>query len=287
MSAEEIAHALGRAIYNGKGWWSTRCCCHDDRRPSLSLRDGDAGKLIVKCWADCDRRDILAELRHRGWLADRQHYFSRPARKALTKVPVRPSVDNRGKALWLWQRSQPIKGTVAEIYLRRERHICCPLPATLRFLPGDDRYPPAMIAAFVIPCEFEPGKLSVNVNDIAAVHLTKLTRDGRKHPDVPNKIMLGSAPGVPIVVGPMNDLLGLAITEGIEDALSVFEATRCGVWVAGCADRMPRLAAAIPSWVECVTICADDDEPGRKNAYALAELLHQRGGVEIKVEGLP
>ena len=43
----------------------------------------------------------------------------------------------------------------------------------------------------------------------------------------------------------------------------------------------------IPSWVECVTISADDDGPGRKNAYALAELLYRRGDVEIKVEGLP
>jgi Toprim domain len=116
--------------------------------------------------------------------------------------------------------------------------------------------------------------------------MTKLTADGRKYPGEPVKIMLGSAPGVPIVLAPVNDLLGLVITEGIEDGLSVVAATGCGVWVAGCATRMPRLAAAIPSWVECVTICADDDEAGRSNAHALAELLYQRGGVEIKLEGV-
>ena len=97
-----------------------------------------------------------------------------------------------------------------------------------------------MIAAFGFAAEPEFGALSINKSDIDAVHLTKLTPDGHKHPDQPNKIMLGSAPGVPIVVAPMNDLLGVAITEGIEDGLSVFQAAGCGVWVAGSADRMPR-----------------------------------------------
>ena len=36
------------------------------------------------------------------------------------------------------------------------------------------------------------------------------------------------AGGLPIVVAPVNDSLGLAITEGIEDALSVHEATGFG-----------------------------------------------------------
>jgi len=142
-----------------------------------------------------------------------------------------------------------------------------------------------MIAAYGFADEPEPGVLSLNENDVLAVHLTRLTADGGKHPDEPNKIMLGSAPGVPVVIAPANDLLGLTITEGIEDGLSMFEATGCGVWVAGCATRMPKLATAIPNWVECVTICADDDEAGRKNALALAGLLYARGGVEIKLEG--
>jgi hypothetical protein len=50
---------------------------------------------------------------------------------------------------------------------------------------------------------------------------------------------------MPIVVAPLNDLLSLAITEGIEDALSVYEASGLGVWAAGSAPHMAKLAAAV------------------------------------------
>jgi hypothetical protein len=89
----------------------------------------------------------------------------------------------------------------------------------------------------------------------------------------------------PIVLAPPNDLLGLAITEGIEDALTAYQATGLGAWVAGSADRLPRLGEMISSWIECVTIYAHPDEAGRNNAYALAERLYRRD-VEVIIEGL-
>lgn len=69
----------------------------------------------------------------------------------------------------------------------------------------------------------------------------------------------------------------LAITEGIEDALSVHEATGLGVWAAGAASRLPALADAVPTWIDFVTVFADDDETGRQNARDLAARLNERG----------
>ena len=37
---------------NGNGW-SARCPAHDDRRPSLSVSEGDDGRALVKCFAGC------------------------------------------------------------------------------------------------------------------------------------------------------------------------------------------------------------------------------------------
>lgn len=37
----------------GKGW-SARCPAHDDRRPSLSISEGDGGRALVHCHAGCD-----------------------------------------------------------------------------------------------------------------------------------------------------------------------------------------------------------------------------------------
>ena len=62
------------------------------------------------------------------------------------------------------------------------------------------------------------------------VHITRLAADGSgKAGTDRDKFMRGLARGSPIVLAPPNDLLGLAITEGIEDALSVYAATGLGV----------------------------------------------------------
>ena len=65
MRAADVAAALGGARRGGGGWWSCRCPAHDDRAPSLSLRDGDR-RLIVRCRAGCDPREVLAALHSRG-----------------------------------------------------------------------------------------------------------------------------------------------------------------------------------------------------------------------------
>jgi hypothetical protein len=82
----------------------------------------------------------------------------------------------------------------------------------------------------------------------------------------------------------LNDLLGLAVVEGIEDGLSVFAATGLGIWVAGCASRMPTLAPAVPAYTDCVTVYAHDDD-GRRHCLVLADKLRARG-FEVFIEGL-
>ena len=140
------------------------------------------------------------------------------------------------KAAWLWSQRKPITGSIAELsYLRESRGITCVLPATLGFLPARGKYPPAMIAAFGLCDEPEPG-LIVPPRNVEAVYLTKLKPDGSGKADVePNKITIGSPSNLPIVIAPLNDLLGLAVCEGIEDALTVHQTTGLGAWVAGSA----------------------------------------------------
>lgn len=79
------------------------------------------------------------------------------------------------------------------------------------------------------------------------------------------------------MLAPPNDLLGLVIAEGIEDALSAHEATGLGAWAAGCASRLAALANVLPGWINCTTILADDDPDGRRHATELAERIRARG----------
>jgi hypothetical protein len=94
--------------------------------------------------------------------------------------------------------------------------------------------------------------------------------------------MIGKSLGMPIVLAPPNDLLGLAITEGIEDALSVHEATGLGTWAAGAASRLPALVSAIPGYIDTVKTIMDDDVAGRRFARELATRIADRN-IEVRL----
>jgi hypothetical protein len=189
----------------------------------------------------------------------------------------------RQKARRMWNYSLPATGTIVETYLR-SRAITVPIPATVRFLrPYKREQRPAMIVPFCIPSEPEPGVLAVHQLIIAGVHLTLLKPDGSGKADVePNKLTIGPSRGVPLVLAPVNDSYGLAITEGIEDALSVHQMTGLGAWAAGAASRLLALADTVPNYVECVTLLIDDDDIGRCNGDQLGRLLVARG-IEVHI----
>jgi hypothetical protein len=181
-------------------------------------------------------------------------------------------------ARWLWLNSRPIAGTIAERYLREEREISGTLPGTLGFLPAWREYPPALIAAFGLPVEPEPGALMISRTQVEGVHLTRLLPDGsgKDARRGPAKIMIARSKGWPLVLAPVNDSGGLGITEGIECGLSLL-VTGLGIWAAGSASRLPALAARVPSYVNDITIFAHTDTDGRSHAAELERRLRARG----------
>jgi hypothetical protein len=168
------------------------------------------------------------------------------ARREAAERDRKLRAERLDKARWLWSQRRPIIGSIAEVYLRQARGYGGPLPATLGFLPARGEHSPAMIGVFGLAYEVEPGVIAIKDTAIAGVHLTRLQSDGSGKAGDPTKIMIGLSTGSPIVLAPPNDLLGLAVTEGIEDGLSVHEASGLGVWAAGAANRMPALASAMP-----------------------------------------
>jgi len=139
----------------------------------------------------------------------------------------------RNVAQWLWGKSKPATGTAVEVYLASVRGGLKP-PTAVRYLPPEPpRHPyPAMIApiglGFIEP---EPGHLIMPTEAVVGVHLTYLLPDGSGKADVePVRRRIGQDTlGNPIPLAPMNDTLGLAITEGVEDGLTVYCATATGV----------------------------------------------------------
>lgn len=44
----------------GPDRWIAKCPAHDDRHPSLGIRETSDGTLLVKCWSGCGAADVVA-----------------------------------------------------------------------------------------------------------------------------------------------------------------------------------------------------------------------------------
>jgi hypothetical protein len=61
MNARQIAGLVhGRPA--GRGKWQAKCPAHEDRNPSLSISEGQNGRVLLKCHAGCELKDILERL---------------------------------------------------------------------------------------------------------------------------------------------------------------------------------------------------------------------------------
>jgi putative DNA primase/helicase len=269
--AAAIARALPGSIRHGKGFL-VRCPVpshgqgRGDRTPSLSIADSANGKLLVRCFAGCDSRDVLAELRRRGLLDDRpQALRFEPA----PVLPVDPEPD--AKALALWRRAEPVRGSLGECYLRA-RGINIELPPTIRFV-RDVEYLPRIHFPALIAAAQGPDKR------IIAVQLTFLDPDGRGKAHVANKRKTIGALGRGAVrLGPAGDVLGIA--EGLETALSARQLHGVPVWACLGASRMQNVA--IPAEAGRVMIFADRDGPGREAALKAAARLRLSANVSVR-----
>jgi hypothetical protein len=234
-----------------------------------------------------DARGVKLGCNHCAWI---DGAFYQSAERGARAAPViserdmaimeerrqRDRAKSRSKSQWLWTSREPLRRSIAEIYLRECRGYLGALPSTLGFLPARDDYPPAMIAAFGMARETEPGILVIGNDDVTGVHITKLKPDGSDKADIESaKLTIGLDNRCPIWLAAVNDGLGLLIAEGIEDGLSAHDATGLGVWAAGTANRLPAMADYVPSYVECVSILVDKDadRTGEKYSTELAELL--------------
>jgi Toprim domain len=248
-------------------------------KPVLRIWRTEAGFATYHC-ARCGEKGFARDLDNQNRAPDAARLAQ--ARAETAERDRAREAKRQQLALWLWQRRQPIGGSIAETYLREARGYSGPLPATLGFLPPRGDHHPAMIAAFGLAVEVEPSVLTIADDAVRGVHLTRLRPDGSgkavfDDPERAAKIMIGLSTGSPVVIAPANDLLGMAITEGIEDGLSLHQDTGLGVWAAGAASRMPALAKVLPACIDYTTIAADDDSDGRRFAAELAARIRGRG----------
>lgn len=59
-TADAILARLAGVRQVGGSRWMARCPAHEDRSPSLSITETSEGRVLVKCWAGCQTKDVLA-----------------------------------------------------------------------------------------------------------------------------------------------------------------------------------------------------------------------------------
>jgi hypothetical protein len=259
MNAEALTRALGGRWHGAYGM--ARCPAHDDRRPSLSLKDGEDGRLLCRCHAGCEFPAIMAAVRDRG-------LYTAPTRRAASdNRAARTSAERTLTDLVrrLWRESGPIAETLAEVYLR-QRSIAGAVPPSLRFH-WRLRHPaggcfPAMVGLVE---HVEP--------DVVGLHRTYLdAATATKTPRQPSKAMLGPCRGGAVRL--RGGEAGLAVCEGIETALSLASGLDedFAVWAALSTSGIKGLELPSPTlFGGKLLIGADGDPPGRRAALELAD----------------
>jgi putative DNA primase/helicase len=266
MSAEHLARALG-ARRTGAGWIA-RCPAHDDREPSLSIRNSATGKVLVHCFAGCEPQRVIQALKDMGlWPAGPDARLLSASHSARPPAVHHSGPDTAAMAIRCWRTAQGAPGSRIEAYLR-SRQSSIPVPPSLRFHPSlrhpSGSYWPAMIALITEGVSGRP----------IGVHRTFLAPSGEgKAPVDPQKMMLGPCRGGAVRLGPTCG--NLLVGEGIETCLSAMQATGQSAWAALSTSGLRSLA--LPAQVREVIILADGDDPGEAAARDAGERWAREG----------
>jgi putative DNA primase/helicase len=277
MTAETIAKGLGG--HRAGATWMARCPVHDDRAPSLSISSGKDGKVLVRCHAGCEQRDVITALVDRGLWDAMGKSAGRFAHKRRTRIAAKPDLDAKARteaALAIWQASRGVEATPVEAYLR-SRGLNLPAWPALRFHAGL-KHPsggvwPAMVALVTLGGAGSP----------IAVHRTFLARDGGgKAPVNTAKMMLGPCRGGVVRLGAPGDVL--MIGEGIETSLAAMQATGKAAWAALSTSGLRSLD--LPRDVRDVIVLADGDDSGEAAAQDCARRW-KRDGRRVRIARPP
>ncbi|SRR5579859_364325 len=61
-AASKVLDRCAGAKQTGAGRWIARCPAHDDKSPSLSIRENDDGRCLLHCFGGCETSDVLAAI---------------------------------------------------------------------------------------------------------------------------------------------------------------------------------------------------------------------------------
>jgi hypothetical protein len=286
MTAAEIVAALHG--HSGRA----QCPVHGGRPDSLSIDDGDGGKILVHCFAGCPQVAVIRALATRGlWPGCDKPELTEAEKEAQRRRDKRRQAERLRRAqfdtkLWqqIWGEARPAADSpeiacwlgkargidVAALDLDRIEalrwHPQCPLRRERA---------PAMVTLMTDPVTGEP----------CGIHRTFLLPDGSGKADLPSQRMMLGMAGVIRLSRDEDIERGLGIAEGIETALAVMANFRWGpIWACGSLDML----ASFPvlNGIEYLTVFADGKPHEIAGAYKCAQRWVNAGReAEVKMTG--
>jgi hypothetical protein len=90
MIAELFLSHLDGVKRTGADRWLACCPAHDDKRPSLSIREIDGDRVLVHCWAGCSVEEVLGavDLTFDSLYPTRPTHHARPERRPFPAADV-------------------------------------------------------------------------------------------------------------------------------------------------------------------------------------------------------
>ncbi|MGB5159992.1 MAG: DNA primase [Thermoanaerobaculia bacterium] len=92
---ERVLDSLAGVRRTGPGRWLALCPAHEDRRPSLSVREGDDGRALLYCFAGCGAVEVLDSLglKWGDLYPERLETYPKTGRGARRTAPPIPARD--------------------------------------------------------------------------------------------------------------------------------------------------------------------------------------------------
>ena len=217
-----------------------------------------------------DERGTVAYCHRCGYTSAENHERPRLERIALARPAPQSAepLEWSDRAEGIWRRTQPLRGSLGEVYLRHRGCLLPPADSDLRFLEPTERHPPTLCARVS----------NAETNTPQSLHFTRLASDGRGKAGTDcDKLLLGGHRKKDGCIRLWPDEVvtsGLAIAEGIESALAAAHLFQ-PVWACvdcGNLERFPLLEG-----LEALTVYADNDEAGLKVARACARRWRDAG----------
>lgn len=59
---EKVLKRLDKVKQTAADKWKACCPAHDDRSPSLAIKELADGRVLIHCWAGCETRSVLAAI---------------------------------------------------------------------------------------------------------------------------------------------------------------------------------------------------------------------------------